>query len=66
MVTYDVFSPAGYFIKQVSLHVPGDGEKDIVYFVGNLIVIVKGQNDLLAADVYPEADKLEIICYSTQ
>lgn len=66
MVTYDVFSLQGYFITQVSLRVPGNGDKDIVYFVGNLIVIVKGQNDLLAADIYPEADKLEIICYSVE
>lgn len=67
MITYDVFSPAGHFIKQVSLLGSGNGEKDIVYFVGpDRLVLVKGQTDILSYGVYGSADVLEIVCYSTQ
>lgn len=67
MITYDVFSPAGHFIRQVSLLGSGNGEKDIVYFVDpDRIVLVKGQTDVLSYGVYQNADPLEIICYSTE
>lgn len=67
MITYDVFSPTGHFIKQVSLLSSGNAEKDIVYFVGpDRLVLVKGQTDVLNYGVYQNADALEIICYSTK
>lgn len=67
MITYDVFSPAGHFISQVSLLGDGNGEKDIVYFVGpDRLLLVKGQTDILSYGVYDNPDPLEVICYSTK
>lgn len=67
LLCYDVFSPDGHFIKQVSLLGSGNGEKDIVYFLDQeKLVVVKGQSDVLSSGIYTEADVLEVICYSVK
>lgn len=66
MISYDVFSPTGHFIKQVALAVDGDGQKDMVYFLNSdTVVIVKGQSDIQFGCPYSSEteDILELICY---
>lgn len=66
IITYDVFSGQGHFLKQVSLVGDGDGQKDIVYFIDqDRVILVKGQSDAkFGCDMSLEADILEIICYA--
>lgn len=65
--TYDVFSPQGHFIQQVSLMLDGDGYKDIVYLLDeNTVAVVKGQVDVMNRGVYLEEDSLELIMYSVK
>ncbi|MCD4760481.1 6-bladed beta-propeller [bacterium] len=68
IVSYDVFSPQGHFLKQVSLVGDGDIQKDIIYFLDeNRIVLVKGQLDIeFDYSLSSEADILEIVCYGFQ
>ncbi len=50
MLTYDVFDPAGHFIKQVAVRCEGDGYNDALFFLGpDHVVLVKGYLDALAA-----------------
>ncbi len=50
MLTYDVFDPAGHFVKQVAVACEGDGFGDVLFFLGDdRIVQVKGYMDALAA-----------------
>jgi len=63
--TYDIFLPSGEFSHRVALALPANGEKDIVYFISDdQLIVVKGQKDILSFGAYPDADVLEIICYS--
>jgi hypothetical protein len=66
IITYDVFSSRGHFLKQVSLEGDGDGQKDIVYFIDqDRVILVKGQLDAkFGCEMSTEADILEIICYA--
>lgn len=66
LLSYDVFSPQGDFVKQVSLAAQGDGSRDKVYFLDeNTLAIVKGQTDVeFGCPPSPGTeDILEIICY---
>ncbi len=68
LLSYDVFSPQGHFLRQVDLHGFGDGQKDIIYFLGeDRLVVVKGQMEAkFGCSMASEADILEIICYEMQ
>lgn len=65
MLSYDVFSPQGHFIKQVGLAVEANADRDIVYFLNeDTVVVVKGQSSVEFGCSLSEAeDILEIICY---
>ena len=66
IVSYDVFSTEGHFLKQVALVGDGDGDKDIVYFLDHdKIALVKGQMGVKFG-CFSQEDILEIICYSLQ
>jgi hypothetical protein len=46
MITYDVFDPAGNFVKQVAVACEGDGEEDGLFFFGSdRALLVKGLVD---------------------
>ncbi len=50
LATFDVFDPAGVFIRQVSVRVPGDGRNDGIFFVApDRAVVVKGYTDAMVA-----------------
>ncbi len=73
MATYDVFDPAGTFVKQVSIACEGRGYDDCLFFIGHdRIVLLKGYIDALAAQfgrgVVPAGEDEdpqppEVICY---
>jgi hypothetical protein len=43
MQTYDVFSPAGEYIRQVAVNCPGDPEEDVLFLLGaNQAALVRG------------------------
>lgn len=68
--TYDVFSPAGEFLRQVRVHAPGDGQEDALMFARDgRILVVKGFTGAVTAlqggggDAESEPEPMEVICY---
>ncbi|HRX49960.1 hypothetical protein KDK88_06770 [bacterium] len=73
MATYDVFSPAGEFVRRVRVHVPGDGREDALMFARDgRMLVVKGFIAAVTAlqggggDAESEPEPMEVICYSAE
>ncbi|MCK4303393.1 MAG: hypothetical protein KAY24_04080 [Candidatus Eisenbacteria sp.] len=69
---YDIFSPDGYYIRQVTLRAEGNPREDAVYMLGDRVVVVRSfMSSLMGAlggSEYEEEEDLEeegvtIICY---
>ncbi|MFH1842348.1 MAG: 6-bladed beta-propeller [bacterium] len=72
MVTYDVFDPAGQFVRTVSLVLPGDAFQDKLVFLSNdRLLLIRGFRDASRAlfgdspeDQAAAESPLEVICYA--
>ncbi len=74
MQTYDVFDPAGHFVRQVSMVCAGDPQEDSLFVVGqDRMLLVTGFMDALRAvlgggatpegEEQEEAAPVQVICY---
>jgi hypothetical protein len=73
MLTYDLFSPEGHFVKEMSLECDGNGLYDALFFpTPDHVVLVKGYLGALAAmfgrgapisEEGDEAEPMEVVCY---
>ena len=74
LLTFDVFDPAGHFVRQVSLGCPGNGVWDGLFFVGpDRAVVVTGHVEAMisqyadgGASISEDEDggtAMEVICY---
>ncbi|MBN1425879.1 hypothetical protein JXA88_15120 [Candidatus Fermentibacteria bacterium] len=75
ITTFDVFDPAGVFVKQVQVKCPGNGEKDGVIFGRNgRMICIKGfleaamalQGGGGADEAGEEPEPMEVICYKAK
>lgn len=74
--TFDIFDPAGHFVRQVAFACPGDPQEDGFFLLGsNRAIVVRGLVDAIAeragvgsgeeqAESEEHAAPLEVICYS--
>ncbi|MBD3235867.1 MAG: 6-bladed beta-propeller [Candidatus Eisenbacteria bacterium] len=71
MATYDVFDPAGHFVKQVSAGCEGDGENDALFPAGedrlikvtDIIAAAVAMQGGLGAEAQEESEPMEVVCY---
>lgn len=72
MLTFDVFDPAGHFVKQISYACPGHGVWDGFFFAGpDRVVVVTGHAEAVLAQYGGGANSyddgrtsaMEVICY---
>jgi hypothetical protein len=73
MMTYDVFDPAGHFVKQVRVECDGDGKNDGLIRIGqDRMILIRGLIPAVMAmqaggaslgSGEEEAEPMEVICY---
>lgn len=75
MTTFDVFDPAGVFVKQVQVKCPGNGEKDgLILGRNGRVICVKGfleaamslQGGGATDEAGEEPEPMEVICYKAK
>ena len=57
MATFDVFDPAGHFVRTVALQVPGDFDQDEFYIIRDQLVVVRSARS--ARDAFDGAEDEE-------